>query len=91
MPRRSLRSPRNVRITALAMLVLLLPIGAARAAKTPEWVDRNGVSADYPAGRYLVGFAQATGKEDALESAKQQRRRISRARSRCRSSRAWST
>jgi len=42
------------------------------SADTPDWVERNGVSAQYPGSRYLVGFAQAKGKEEALESAKQQ-------------------
>jgi hypothetical protein len=35
-------------------------------------VEQGGNSAAYPQARFLTGFAQANGKQDALESAKQQ-------------------
>lgn len=38
----------------------------------PEWVERNGASAEFSTNRYLVGFAKAVGREEAAESAKQQ-------------------
>jgi hypothetical protein len=50
-------------------LLVAVPI---HAKGDPDWVERNGTSSKYPAERYLVGFAQAVGKQDALESAKQQ-------------------
>ena len=55
--------------TGLALLVHAVP---ARAA-TPDWVEGNGTASAYPASRFLVGFAQTTGKtEEAVEAAKQQ-------------------
>jgi len=60
---------------ALPILLCALFLGQASlalAAKTPEWVERNGVAEAYPHAKFLVGFAEATGKGDALESAKQQ-------------------
>jgi len=50
---------------------LLVP-AQALGKSNPEWVERSGASSQFPTERYLVGFAQAVGKEDAVESAKQQ-------------------
>ena len=67
MPRRA-----PARLALVAGLTLLLQAARAAAA-TPDWVEQNGAAADYPSARFLVGFAQTTGKkEDALEAAKQQ-------------------
>jgi hypothetical protein len=46
--------------------------GLGLAKSMPDWVDGGGSSQAYPSQRYLTGFGQAEGKEDALESAKQQ-------------------
>jgi hypothetical protein len=57
------------------MLLLLwavaLPV-AATAKDAPDWVERGGSAAAYPTARYLTGFGQAEGRDEALESAKQQ-------------------
>lgn len=44
-------------------LALLVHAVLARAA-TPDWVEGNGTASAYPAGRFLVGFAQTTGKTE---------------------------
>ncbi len=54
----------------IIVLVGLLPV-VATAKGAPDWVERGGASTAYQSGRYLTGFAQAEGKQDALESAKQ--------------------
>lgn len=56
----------------LVVAALLLVAEPSQAKDDPEWVARNGVSSEFPTERYLVGFAQAVGKEEAVESAKQQ-------------------
>jgi len=67
MPRRA-----PARLALVAGITLLLQATRVAAA-TPDWVEQNGAAADYPSARFLVGFAQTTGKnEDALEAAKQQ-------------------
>ena len=71
------RAPaRSALAVGLAFFVLvagtLVPAPGAAAA-TPDWVEQNGTAAAFPTGRFLVGFAQTTGKnEDAVEAAKQQ-------------------
>jgi hypothetical protein len=58
-------------IALLSMLLpMLLPV-AASAKGAPDWVERGGTSTAYQSDRYLTGFAQAEGKQNALESAKQ--------------------
>jgi len=67
--RRSLDRP----ILAFVATVTITTCFVASAiAAAPGWVERNGFSEAYPAKRFLVGFAQTTGKEDAVEAAKQQ-------------------
>ena len=61
------RAPIGISILGLAMLLPM--IGSAKGA--PDWVERGGTSAEFQSARYLTGFAQAEGKQDALESAKQ--------------------
>jgi len=60
-----------IRTLLLVFTLCLLPdLGEAKSA--PDWVEGGGSSEDFPSGRYLTGFGQAEGKEEALESAKQQ-------------------
>ncbi len=42
------------------------------AKEIPDWVEHGGSSQIFQSNRYLTGLGQAEGKEDALESAKQQ-------------------
>lgn len=42
------------------------------AKEIPDWVEHAGSSQIFRSNRYLTGLGQAEGKEDALESAKQQ-------------------
>jgi hypothetical protein len=56
--------------SVIVVLAMLLAISAS-AKGAPDWVERGGTSTAYQSGRYLTGFAQAEGKQDALESAKQ--------------------
>ncbi|MCR9092765.1 MAG: DUF4384 domain-containing protein [bacterium] len=69
-------SARSALAAGLAYFLLVagtLVPGPGAAAATPDWVEQNGTAAAFPAGRFLVGFAQTTGKnEDAVEAAKQQ-------------------
>ena len=58
------------RLTLLTLILFLLPM-SAEAKSAPDWVERGGSSAVFQTDRYLLGFAQAEGKQDALESAKQ--------------------
>lgn len=65
------RSPIRSSILAL-VLVLAVTFPTISSAKgSPDWVERGGTSSAYQPDRYLTGFAQAEGKQDALESAKQ--------------------
>ena len=65
--------PRVVSIaSALVLACGLLRVEPAIARSSPEWVERHGSSDEFAPGRYLTGFAQASGKEEAIESAKQQ-------------------
>lgn len=68
------RAASGPRVTVLvASCLVLLGTFPATAARTPDWVERNGASAAHPPSRYLVGFAMATGRtEEALERARQQ-------------------
>ncbi len=68
-----------VRDSRLCSIALFLCVACSlhvaepgQAKDKPEWVHRNGTSAQFPAERYLVGFALAIGQEEAVESAKQQ-------------------
>lgn len=70
MSRPSRRGSRPVR-NLLSLCVLVLA-GSASAAPTPEWVDRGGSTPAYPRARFLTGFGQGEGRDEALESAKQQ-------------------
>ena len=45
---------------------------AAFGESAPQWVKQHGRTEAYPAERFLVGFSQTNGKEEAVESAKQQ-------------------
>lgn len=63
--------PRYSNWVGIFFLILVSP-GLADAKGTPDWVEQGGSSAAYPRDRFLTGFAQADGKQDALESAKQQ-------------------
>ncbi|MEM9176082.1 MAG: LPP20 family lipoprotein, partial [Myxococcota bacterium] len=59
-------------LALVAGLALIVHAAGARAA-TPDWVAQNGAASAYPSGRFLVGFAQTTGKNaEAVEAAKQQ-------------------
>lgn len=62
----------SVRIAMLAIACGLLVPAPALARKAPDWVERNGTSPAYPASRFLIGFAEAEGGDEAIESAKQQ-------------------
>jgi len=72
----STRASRPVSRIWLLILALCLrmaePDLAHAKQEVPDWVERNGTSAAFPPERFLVGFAHAIGKEEALESAKQQ-------------------
>jgi hypothetical protein len=57
-------------ILAIIWLVFWPDLGSAKSA--PAWVERGGSSEAFPPARYLTGFAEAEGKQEALESAKQQ-------------------
>ena len=71
LPRRP--GPRGLPLRLLFLsLALLVSPRLTSAATTPDWVERSGVAAEYPVSRFLVGFAQAKGREEAVESAKQQ-------------------
>lgn len=62
----------SARLALLAGLALFLH-ATGTAAATPEWVEQNGAATAYPPARFLVGFAQTTGKnEETVEAAKQQ-------------------
>jgi len=67
---------RLFRVTSIVWLLSvacsLLIAEPGLAKDIPEWVERNGTSSEFPTERFLLGFAQAVGKEDAVESAKQQ-------------------
>lgn len=56
-------------LSVLALALILPALGSAKGG--PDWVERGGASAEFQSTRYLTGFAQAEGKQDALESAKQ--------------------
>jgi hypothetical protein len=57
---------------AMSIACALLGVEPVAAKSGPEWVVRSGSSAELPPTRFLIGFAQATGKDEAIESAKQQ-------------------
>jgi len=57
--------------TPIVVALCFVPeIGSAKGI--PDWVEHRGSSQAFPPDRYLTSFAQAEGKQDALESAKQQ-------------------
>ena len=58
-------------ISLIAGLLLFLA-GSGHAKDAPDWVEHGGSSQAFPTQRYLTGFGQGEGKEEALESAKQQ-------------------
>jgi len=69
-------TPRTLRLRSIAwglcVACSLLNAESGLARDSPEWVERNGASVEFPTERYLLGFAQANGREEAVESAKQQ-------------------
>lgn len=70
---RASRLVSRVWLLIFASGLLIAAPGLANAKQdAPDWVERNGTSAAFPPERFLVGFAQAVGKEEAIESAKQQ-------------------
>ena len=73
MSARATRLGSRVWLLALAAgLLIAAPRVAEAREDAPDWVERNGSSAAFPPERFLVGFAQAIGREEAVESAKQQ-------------------
>ena len=67
--RRSLHRPILAFFASVAITTCFVSSAMAAA---PDWVEQNGFSEAHPAKRFLIGFAQTTGKEDAVEAAKQQ-------------------
>ena len=65
------RLPHSSPIAACLVSLAVLSSGLAVAKAAPDWVERGGTSSAYQSKSYLTGFAQAEGKQDALESAKQ--------------------
>jgi len=54
------------------VFALFVFAGTGSAEEIPRWVEGGGSSEAFQPDRYLTGFGQAEGKQDALESAKQQ-------------------
>ncbi|MAG31501.1 MAG: hypothetical protein CL908_11505 [Deltaproteobacteria bacterium] len=70
--RRAARARIIASFLALAFSAFCLGPAIATTRGTPEWVERNGISPAYPQERFLCGFAQTEGRDDAIERAKQQ-------------------
>jgi len=54
------------------VFALFVFAGTGSAEEIPRWVEGGGSSEAFQPDRYLTGFGKAEGKQDALESAKQQ-------------------
>jgi hypothetical protein len=67
-----LRVPSQIGLIIVMWSVFALGCGYSRVATEPEWVKQNGVTSAYPAKQFVVGFAQASGREEAIEGLKQQ-------------------
>lgn len=66
------RRPGPCAARVLLAQCMLAMAGAAVARETPDWVERGGNAAAYPRARFLTGYGQGEGRNEALEEAERQ-------------------